>query len=86
MMSFSVLICRPSAAAHHRRHPGAYNRQRLENAGAEHVQGVREEDRSDQRSLLQVLQRHHSSGWRARGKNTKFQFFGTDQRPAHTRP
>jgi len=50
------------------------------------VQGVREENRSDQRSLLQVLQGHHSRGLRARGKNTKFQFFGTHQRPAHTRP
>jgi len=57
MILFSILICRfvDAAAAHHGGHPGAHNRQRLENVGTEHVQDIREENRSNQRSILQIL-------------------------------
>lgn len=76
----SILISRftDAAAAHHRGHPGAYNRQRLENVGAEHVQDVRQENRSDQWSILQILQGHHSRGLCTCRQNTKFQFSGID--------
>lgn len=82
----NTLCFAATVVAHYGGHAGAHHRRRLENAGAEHVQGVREEDRPDQRGLLQVLQGYHTCGLRARGQDTELAFPGPDQGPAHTGP
>lgn len=75
-----------AVAAYCGRHAGAHNRKRLENAGAEYVQDVREKNRPDQRGLLQILQGHHTRGLRARGQNPKSSFPGPHQRSTYTGP
>lgn len=75
-----------TAAAHHGRHARADRRGRLEDAGPEHVQHVREEDRPDQRGVLQVLQRRGARGQRAGGQDAKPGLSGTRRRPARAGP
>lgn len=83
---FLLEIFAPTVVAHNGGHAGADNRQRLETAGPEHVPGVREENRSDQRCLLQILQGHHTRGLRPGGQNTEPWFPGSHQGPTDTRP